>query len=243
MRSRCLAHVFGSMLLGLGLAACGTSTAASSVTVPPTCTTTLGQTFKEVVGKVVTVSKNQMTVKTISQGQVIVQITDKTHFTRQQVVPQSDVQDGERVQVAVKRDDDGTYTAQSVAISSTDGQPGGNRGNSGNGGTNGRQGCRTGRSGNGSSGGNNGVDGIPSGARVLRGTVASVNTQSLTITALDGQDYTVTLDSTTVYSKIGPSQASDLKTGLPVLVTGRPSSQGSITAVAVTILLALPTNQ
>jgi hypothetical protein len=77
----------------------------------------------------------------------------------------------------------------------------------------------------------------------LSGTVATISGPNMTITGSDGTDYNVKLDSTTVYSKIGAAKVSDLKIGGAVTATGVKASNGSITAQAVTILLALPTGQ
>jgi hypothetical protein len=180
----------------------------------------------------------------------------------QEKTSQSDIQDGVRVQVVVKSNSDGSYSAVQVAIRQAPtgtgagnggGFPGGNGGNGGRGGSgNGNRGgtpvparCRTGRTGAGGGFGNGGTveGGLPSGAKVLSGTVATISGPNLTITGTDGTDYNVKLDSTTVYSKIGAAKVSDLKVGQMVLAIGTKGANGSINAQAVTVLLALLTGQ
>lgn len=239
-----------ALLAGLALAACGpksTSNSTSSASPTATCPATPARTFDQATGTVLTASSDQMTVQT-TKGQVTIHFTSQTRFSRQQTVTQSEIQDGNQVQVAVKSNSDGTYTAQLVIVGAAVGR-GGNGGNGGNGGTGtgngGNQACRAGRGGTGSGTGTGTGNGgtILNGAKVLRGTVSSVTGNSLTITAANGTDYTVTLDSSTIYSKIGQAQASDVQAGQPVLVVGRKASDGSINANSVTILLALPATQ
>jgi hypothetical protein len=247
-----------ALLAGFALAACGSPAAASSAAAPtPTCPS--APQFQQVVGTITAVNSTQMTVQT-TKGETLVNLTSRTRYTHQETTTQSDVQDGTRVQVVVKPNGDGTYTAQLVALrqavpnggnGGNGGSGGGNRGGNGNGGGN-RGGtpvparCRTGRGGTGGGFGGTGTTiegGIPTGDLVLNGTVATINGQSMTVTEANGTDYNVKLDSTTVYSRIATAQASDLKTGQAVLAIGQKASNGSINALAVTILLALPTSQ
>jgi hypothetical protein len=65
----------------------------------------------------------------------------------------------------------------------------------------------------------------------------------LTIKATNGTVFTVTLDSTTVYSKIAEGKTSDIKVNQAVRVVGQAQKDGSITAQSITTLLALPAGQ
>jgi Domain of unknown function (DUF5666) len=249
------------LLVGLALAGCGGAASATAGATPtPTCPPT--PQFQQATGMITAVNSTQMTVQT-STGEALVMFSTRTRYSSQQKVSQSNIQDGVRVQVVVTPNSDGTYSAVQVAIRQAatgtgnggggfgngtpgpgNGTPGpGNRGGFGNG-TPVPANCRTNRGGAGSGlGSSNPEGGLPSGAKVLSGTVATVSGPNITITATDGTDYNVKLASTTVYSKIATAKVTDLKIGQPVTVTGAKASNGSITALAVTILLALPTGQ
>jgi Cu/Ag efflux protein CusF len=241
----------------LALAGCGSGAASANAATPtPTCPA--APQFQQATGTITAVDGSQMTVQT-TRGEALVNLSSRTRYTMQEKTSQSDVQDGVRVQVIVKSNSDGAYSAVQVAIRQAPtgngggnggGFPGGNGGNGGNG--NGNRGgtpvparCRTGRGGNGGAFGSGGAaeGGLPSGAKVLSGTVSTISGPNMTITANDGADYNVKLDSTTVYSKIGAAKVSDLKVGQMVLAIGAKGANGSINAQAVTILLALPTSQ
>lgn len=248
-------------LVGLALAGCG-STAASANTATPTPTCPAAPQIQEATGTITAVNSSQMMVQT-TKGEALVNLSARTRYTMQEKTSQSDIKDGVRVQVIVKLNTDGSYSAVQVAIRQAPtgtgagnggGFPGGNGGNGSRGGSgNGNRGgtpvparCRPGRGGAGGGFGNGGTveGGLPSGAKVLSGTVATISGPNLTITgAADGTDYNVKLDSTTVYSKIGAAKASDLKVGQSVLAIGTKGANGSINAQAVTVLLALPTGQ
>ncbi len=251
-----------ALLIGLAFAGCAASSTSASDAISPTPTcpsTTLAQ-FKQVVGTVTALSSSQMTVQTTS-GPVMVSLSSRTRVTEQQVAAQSDVQDGELIQVEVKDNTNGTYSAVVVlltgrAAGSTGGGAGGGTGGGFGGGRGGRgtvtpepAGCPTPVRGNGAGagGGNGGIGGtqggLPTGAKLLTGTVVSVLGQTLTIKATNGTVFTVTLDSTTVYSKIAAGKTSDLKINQAVRVIGQAQKNGSVDAQSITILLALPTSQ
>ncbi len=249
------------LLCVLALAGCGSAAASANAATPtPTCPSV--PQIQEATGTITAVNSSQMTVQT-TKGEALVNLGSRTRYTMQEKTSQSDIKDGVRVQVVVKSNSDGSYSAVQVAIRQTPtgagagngGFPGGNGGNGGNGGRggsgNGNRGgtpvparCRAGRGGAGGFGNGSTVEGgLPSGAKVLSGTVSTISGPNLTITGADGSDYNVKLDSTTVYSKIGAAHASDLKIGQVVLAIGTKGANGSINAQAVTILLALPTGQ
>jgi hypothetical protein len=68
------------------------------------------------------------------------------------------------------------------------------------------------------------------------GVVTNVNGDTLTITGFDGTTHTVTLNGSTRYQKAGQSAAqSDVTTGTAIEVEGTLNSDGSLSAVRVTI--------
>jgi hypothetical protein len=249
-----------ALLAGAALAGCGsTANAASKATPTPTCPA--APQFQQAVGTITAVNTSQMTVQT-TKGEVLVTLGSRTRYSSQQKVSQSSIQDGMRVQVIVKANSDGTYSAVQVAIrqNPTTTGTGTGRGGTGNGGRGGGRPtgtptagtptaarCQTGRGAGRGGAGNGGTGtvegGLPSGAKVLSGTVSTINGATMTITGTDGTDYNVELDSTTIYSEIAAAKVSDLQVGQAVTVTGVKASNGSITAQAVTILLSLPSGQ
>ncbi len=245
------------LLAGFAIAGCSANAASTgSATPTATCPSTQAAQFKQATGTVTTVSSTQITVQT-TNGAVVANLSSRTRVTRQQTVAPSVVQDGVRVQVIVKNNGDGTYTAQIVAIRQAAPTGSGNGGGTGSGNGGGRGGsganpaCRTGRGGAGSGpgAGNGGIfgspteGGIPTGDLSLAGTVSSTNGQTMTITTTNGADYTVKLDSTTVYSQIAAAKTSDLQANQAVLVIGQAQKDGSINALSITILLSLPASQ
>ena len=254
-----------ALLAGASLVGCGSAAAAASKATPTATCPTIPQ-IQQATGTITAVNSTQMTVQT-TKGEALVDFSTRTRYSSQLKTSQADIQDGIRVQVIVKANSDGTYSAVQVAIRQAPttgaggtgggGFPGGGTatpgtGRGGRGGT-GRgtpvpANCRPTRGGaNGGTGNGGGTGtvegGLPSGAKVLSGTVATINGPSMTITGTDGTDYNVTLESTTIYSKIGAAKVTDLQIGQAVTVSGTKASNGSITAQAVTILLALPTGQ
>jgi hypothetical protein len=248
------------LLAALALAGCGGSAAANTTSVTPTPTCPSTPQFQVATGTITAVNSAQMTVQT-AKGEALVTLSTRTRYSSQEKTSASDIQDGTRVQVIVQANSDGTYSAVQVAIRQAPagtGFPGGNpnpRGTATPGprrtatpGTGVPARCRTtgaGRGGAGGFGGGAGTveGGLPAGAKVLSGTVATISGPNMTLTGTDGTNYNVKLVSTTIYSKIGAAKVSDLKIGLPVTATGAKASNGSIQAVAVTILLALPAGQ
>ena len=250
------------VLAALALAGCSSANAASA---SPSPTATCPPASVSALGAIATVNGNSLTVKTTRGQQVTVNLASTTTLTMEATGSQSDLQDGERVQVFVTSNADGSYTAQRITITPAGtqatgfpgGRNGGNRGSgSGQSGTNpcvsrtpgaatGTPGAgRRGSGGRGSGGGGAGSGGSGNGqanGRSVSGTIATVNGQSLSVTASDGSDYTVQLDSSTKYTKISVAKASDLQVGQAVTVTGRAASGGSITAQSIIILEALPT--
>lgn len=242
----------GTLALALlALAGCSSANAARAT---PSPTATCPPAPKVALGTVATVNGNSLTVKTTRGQQVTVNLASTTTLTQEATGSQSDLQDGERVQVFVTSNTDGSYTAQRITIvpagTLTTGFPGGRNGSGqGSGNPCVKQGTGAGsgtpgpgRGGTGRGGTGNGGSGTgQANGRSVSGTVATVNGQVLSVTASDGTDYTVQLDSATKYTRISAAKASDLQVGQAVSVTGRAASDGSITAQSIIILEALPT--
>jgi hypothetical protein len=247
----------GTLVLAvLALAGCSSANAARATTSP---TATCPPAPKQALGTVATVNGNSLTVKTTRGQSVTVNLASTTTLIQEATGSQSDLQDGERVQVFVTSNPDGSYTAQRITIAPAGtlatGVPGGGRGGGrGSGGGSGssnpcvsrtpRAGSGTPGTGRGRPGGGTGTPGTGNGqanGRSVSGTVATINGQVLSVTASDGTDYTVQLDSATKYTRISVAKASDLQVGQAVSVTGRAASNGSITAQSIIILEALPT--
>lgn len=247
----------GTLVLALlALAGCSSVGAAQAT---PSPTATCPPAPKQALGTVATVNGNSLTVKTARGQSVTVNLTSKTTLIQEATGSQSDLQDGERVQVFVTSNPDGSYTAQRITIAPAGtlatGVPGGGRGGGRGGGSGSGSsnpcvsrtpsaGSGTPGTGRGRPGGGTGTPGTGNGqanGRSVSGTVATVNGQVLSVTASDGTDYTVQLDSATKYTRISVAKASDLQVGQAVSVTGRAASDGSITAQSIIILEALPT--
>lgn len=243
-------------LIGLVLAGCGSANASGAqATATATCPPTLAQQFAQATGTVTAVSGTQVTIQNLQGTMITLQLTSQTRYIRQQAASLSDVQDGKTIQIIAKQNADGSYTAQTVVIQNrAAGNGGGGNGGGGNGGG-GNGGGGTGNGGNrgnaacrprgtvtpGAGGFGGGQGNLPNGERLVAGTVSTVSGQSITVTTRAGQDLTINVDSTTTYSTIAQAQASDLQKGQAVQAQGRKNADGSISAVAITILLKLPT--
>jgi hypothetical protein len=70
--------------------------------------------------------------------------------------------------------------------------------------------------------------------------VSQVSGSTLTVTDTSGNDFTVTLTSTTRMMQQQTATISDLQIGQAVTITGSANSQGVITASNVSLLQALP---
>ncbi len=246
------------LLVGLAFAGCGGTASAGSASVTPTPTCPATPQFQVVTGTITAVNSTQMTVET-TKGETLVTFSARTRYSSQEKTSAKNIQDGTRVQVVVQANSDGTYSAVQVAIRPATTGAGTGSGNGGfprGTGTPGPRGtatpgagiparCRTTGTGRGGFGGGTGTveGGLPSGAKVLSGTVATISGPYMTITGTDGTNYNVTLESTTIYSEIAAAKVTDLKIGDAVTATGTKASNGAIQAQAVTILLALPTGQ
>ncbi|MBX5448830.1 DUF5666 domain-containing protein [Thermogemmatispora sp.] len=228
------------------LAACGTNSAtgagvSASASATPTCPPT--PRFQSVSGTVQSVGTGSFTVLDRQGQSKQVVYTSNTRFTKQVQEKVSDLKDGEQVTVFVSQNSDGSYSA--VSIEAGGGQIG-FAGNSAGQNSQGGQGTRrsfTGNRGNlntacfrrqgqGSFGANS-TSGQNS--RAVRGSVTQIVGNQLTVTDSSGSNFVLTLTSSTRIIQTEAASASDLKSGVTVLVIGTNGSQGQLTASSVTI--------
>ena len=180
------------------------------------------------------------------QGKSVqVTLTGATVLTRQATLTAADLKTGLPVTVIVRQNADGTYSALSVSERSSQGNLGGLR--NGNG-TRLCSGQRRGTGGGGFGGpgfgsGTPGASGNGTSRQTINGTISQVNGSAITVTDNSGNDFTVTLTSTTRMTAQQTASASDLRVGQAVTITGTANSQGGINASVVALLQALPTRR
>src|SRR5579871_4782948 len=97
----------------LALAGCSSASAARAT---PSPTAPCPPAPRTAVGTVATITGDSFIVKTTRGQQVTVNLASTTTLTKESTGSQSDLQDGERVQVFVTSNADGTYTAQRITI-------------------------------------------------------------------------------------------------------------------------------
>ncbi|RAQ96751.1 DUF5666 domain-containing protein [Thermogemmatispora tikiterensis] len=235
---RCAAGLLSLTALLL-LVACGTNSnsaaggVSASASATPTCPPT--PRFQSVSGTVQSVSTGSFTVLDRQGQSKQVVYTSSTRFTKQVQEKVSDLKEGEQVTVFVSQNSDGTYSAVSITAGS------GQAGFASNG-----QGSRQGFGGN---RGNfnaacfrrqsqavSGANGTSSqNSRAVRGSITQIAGNQLTVTDSSGSNFVLTLTSTTRIVETEAARASDLKSGVTVLVVGSNGSQGQLTASSVTI--------
>jgi hypothetical protein len=66
--------------------------------------------------------------------------------------------------------------------------------------------------------------------RPVRGSILSIDSDTMTVKLQDGSTKIVILSGSTTYMKETPSTVGDLKTGDTIMVTGTSNSDGSVTA-------------
>jgi hypothetical protein len=76
----------------------------------------------------------------------------------------------------------------------------------------------------------------------ITGTITSVNGNSLTITDTSKNIFKVNITASTTIGETKTVTAAALQVGQPLTITGK-NSQGTVTATAIAILLALPTTR
>ncbi|HEU0000931.1 MAG TPA: DUF5666 domain-containing protein [Ktedonobacteraceae bacterium] len=224
------------------LAACGSSSTttsnASSTGTPTTSTACLSVT----TGMIQSVSNNTLQVTNLQGKNVQVTLSGTTILTRQATLTAADLKTGSPVTVIVKQNADNTYSALSVSVRATQAR-------TGQGGfRNGVKVCGGQRRGNGTGGfsgpgfgaGTPGASNSGTSRQTINGTVSSLNGNALTVTDTSGNDFTVTLTTTTRMMQQQSLTIGDLQSGQAVTITGTANSQGVINASSVSLLQALP---
>jgi len=230
----------GVLLLALCLfvlAACGsnTTTSASPSSTSTVCTqgTQPATALRATTGILQSISGQTLVVTNTQGKNITVTYTSSTTFSQEVKLTAADLKEGTPVRVAVTNAG-GTYTAVIVTVSedTTTGRFGipGSSGTPGAKGGNTNNPCLT-RDRNGSSNAN---------FRGLVGTVRQVNGDLLIIADTAGTSYTVTLTAQTQIVGAKSTTAAALKAGKPLAITGKPDSNGGVTASTITLLLNLP---
>ncbi|WP_052891155.1 DUF5666 domain-containing protein [Thermogemmatispora carboxidivorans] len=236
-----------SLMALLLLVACGTNNSTTaggvgaSASATPTCPPT--PRFQSVSGTVQSVSTGSFRVLDRQGQSKQVVYTSSTRFTKQVQEKVSDLKNGEQVTVVVNQNSDGTYSAVSIAAGGAQAS----FASSGNGTGQNGQGSRQGFGGNrgnvnaacfrrqGQGGfGANGTSSSQN-ARAVRGSITQIVGNQLTVTDSSGSNFVLTLTSATRVVETEAASASDLKSGVTVLVVGSNGSQGQLTASSVTI--------
>jgi hypothetical protein len=232
-------RILGSMalplLLAVFMAGCGpnfTSTSATSATATVTaCPSPRAQSFRATIGALKQVSGTTLFVTDRSGKTIQVTYTSTTRFLRETVVTTTALKEGTFVSVTITQNPDNTYTAKTISLINRTGS-GPFQGQRGQGQRRNTACPRpTQFAGNGT--GN---------ARGITGTISQLNGNTLTVTAQNGGDYTVTLAYATQIVQTSVVSASVLKAGMVVSLFGSPNAQGVLMAQSVMILLSLPGN-
>jgi Domain of unknown function (DUF5666) len=234
--------VFATLLAACGNSSTSTNSAsANSATTPTTATACLSVT----TGTIQSVSNTTLQVTNTQGKNVQVTVTSTTMFIRQATLTAADLKTGSPVTVIVKQNSDNTYSALSVSIRTSLTRQG--QGGFGNG----TKLCGGQRRGTGAGGfggpgfgsGTPGAVGSGQSRQTINGTVSSINGNALTVTDTSGNDFTITLITTTRMMQQQTATVGDLQIGQAVTITGSANSQGVINASSVSLLQALPTRR
>jgi hypothetical protein len=228
--------------LALALAACGGSTGTGSPSTPtsPAAGAPTNRTPPGAFGTVAEVSTGSLEVQNPTNGQVTVTYNGSTTFTNTVPAALSDVTAGQCVMVASDPGGSvgGTVTARSVTITAAPANNGECPAGFGAGGDFG---------GRGQGGGNDGGSRRPRPSGTNRpnnpqvsGAVASVSPNGFTVTGKNRSTgatttTTVTVDSSTTYTKQVRADASALAVGECVAALGSSDDTGAVTARSITI--------
>ncbi len=222
----------------------GTTNATPTATCPPNRFKTTTGTCK--------VSLALLCLSTAPRDSVQASYATTTRIQREATVATSALKEGTFVTVAVKQDTSGNYTATRITlVANRAGGFGGGTGNvaqvdlvgtggtgvdlvveqvvHGTGRTRNANCFRQGGANGGAFGGGAGAGGTTS-ANTLTGTTGQLSGSTLTITDLQGSNYTVTLDAATQIVQFQSATASALKNGASITLTGSANSKGVITA-------------
>jgi hypothetical protein len=240
---RILSQVLAGIILFLFtvvIAACGSSSAAAGST--PTVTATATNCISQATGTIKGINGTTLLVTNMQGKDVQVVLTSKTTFVRQATLTPADLKAGMLVSVTVKQNPDTTYSALAVNVRTSLTRTGGfTRGSAL---CNGQRPRGAGTPGAFSGPGfGSGAPGTGQSRQTISGTVNQINASSLTVTDTSGNDFTVSLTTTTRISSQQTFSASDLRAGEAVTIIGSANSQGVINASSVSILQALPTRR
>jgi Domain of unknown function (DUF5666) len=221
------------------LAACGGSSATASGTTTTSSTPTTTNACPTVsVGTIQSVSSNGLSITNFQGNNVQGIFTSKTTIVRQATITSNNLKTGMLVSVTVIQNADGTYSARAVNVrNSLTNQGGAIRGS---GSCNGQR-----RRGSGTYGGPGFGSGTPgaggaSNRQTINGSVSQINGSSLVVTDTSGNDFTISLTSTTRISMQQTVASSDLHAGEAVMIIGSANSKGIINVNSVSILQGLP---
>jgi hypothetical protein len=246
-----MATLAAGLALAATLAACGggnTTAASSTTTVAPgsgSAPASRGGALPGTTGSVASLSTSSMEVQNQQTGQVTVNWTPSTTFTRSATLTASSVAAGECV-VVTGTTANGTITARTVSVAQpsasgtcTAARPqGAGFGGGGRGaGTTTPGGTRPApRAGTPTSFATGKVDSVSNSALVITGTAASVRFGGgSTTTTAPSTSITIALNSTTTFTEIESAGASNLAVGDCVTANGSTDSTGAVTATSVRI--------
>jgi hypothetical protein len=232
----------------------GTTLSATSATATACAklfTGTRTTSTKTAIGTLKSISGQTLVVSTVQGTDTTVTYTSSTKFTQEVDIPATSLQEGTAVRVTVTSSG-GSYTATSITVT-TAGAGGGFGGFGGGGGfgfgrSNGTPGAGRG---NGTPGANNPCFSrfaTPSASststanfRGISGTVSQVNGTLLVIQDSSGASYSVTITAQTQAIETKSVTASALAVGQPITAVGTTTTDGTLSATTIAILLNLPT--
>jgi hypothetical protein len=226
-----LISVIPVILFAVLLVACGSNTSASSNTSTSTTpTTTKCPTIA--VGTIQNIGANSLVVTNLQGKQTQVTFTSTTRFVRTSIVPASSLQTGSIASVTIMENANNTYSALTVSVRSSL-QGGFTRGSTQ---------CRS-QFTRGNRTGTPGAFGAGQNRQIVNGTISQISGNALTLSNANGDDFIVNLTPTTRITAQVTASAQNLKSGVPVTITGTANTQGVINATSVSILQSLPTGR
>ena len=228
-----LISVIPIFLFATLLAACGSTTSASSNTSTSTTpTTTKCPTIT--VGTIQNIGANSLVVTNLQGKQTQVTITSATRFVRTSTIPASSLQTGSLASVTIMENANNTYSALAMSVRSSQAFQGGF--------TRGSTQCRS-QFTRGNRTGTPGAFGAGQNRQVVNGTISQISGNAVTLSNANGDDFIVNLTPTTRITAQVTASVQNLKSGVPVTITGTANTQGVISATSVSILQSLPTGR
>ena len=228
-----LISVIPVILFATLLAACGSTTSASS----NTSTSTTSATTKcptITVGTIQNIGANSLVVTNLQGKQTQVTFTSATRFVRTSIVPASSLQTGSLASVTIMENANNTYSALTVSVRSSQALQGGF--------TRGSTQCRS-QFTRGNRTGTPGAFGAAQNRQVVNGTISQISGNAVTLSNASGDNFIVNLTPTTRITAQVTASVQNLKSGVPVTITGTANAQGVINATSVSILQSLPTGR